>query len=327
MNPVGGTGHCGISECCPPVCPPFECVPCGTCACDESDRQWAFDIAALGLFRSDPASAGLLQNPLDASEAVNAGQFNFAAAAGIVAGLTFYNEYPSVSIELRGMFPDTWQSTVREAFTGTSVTVKGSPPLVTTGPRNSTSNYQSEFRSLMLNVKWHPDFIPDTTFTLGLRSLTLDESLTSTLVDPNNVFPNEVVQSVTDNQMIGVQLGVTHNVLSTSDLCIKVDGRAGLFANDASQRSQLVSLATPPVIFPAGGAATEAAGLFELGVEGKWKLSQCLNAVIGYRLMVLQGVSLASDQLRSVDFLNQRGLDSDSTLVLQSLTVGLELHY
>lgn len=342
FDQVGGTGHCGVStggpqngpsvSCAPAYCPPACCppacsVPCCKCACDESGRQWAFDIAALGLFRSDPSSVGLLQNPLNATEAVNAGQFQFAAAAGIEAGFTFYSEYPRISVELRGMFPDTWQSTVRESFTGTSVTVEGRPALVTTGPRISTSNYESEFRSLMLNVKWHPEFTPDTTLTLGLRSLTLDESLTSTLVDPNNAFPNEVIQSITDNQLIGVQFGITHNLLSTSDLCIKVDGRAGLFANDTSQSSQLASLATPPVIFPANGAATEAAGLFELGVQAKWKLCSHANALLGYRVMALQGVSLASDQLTAVDFLNQRGLNSNSTLVLQSLTVGLEVHF
>ncbi|MEP3481838.1 MAG: hypothetical protein ABJZ55_21525 [Fuerstiella sp.] len=342
-----GTGHCGISTArsryCSPAscvpdycesddcqnvdCPVEYCVPCCPCACDESGRQWAFDVAALGLFRSDPAAVGLLQNPLNATEAVNGNQFEFAAAAGIEAGLTFYNEYPGISVELRGMFPDTWQSTVRENFTGTSVTVEGRPALVTTGPRNATSIYASEFRSLMLNVRWNPQFSPDTTLIVGVRSLTLDESLTSTLVDPNNAFPNEVIQSVTDNQLLGAQFGVSHKVFSTSDLCIKVDGRAGLLANDASQSSQLASLATPPVVFPSSGSTTEVAGLFELGIQAKWRLCSHANALMGYRLLALQGVSLASDQLPAVDFLNQRGLDTDSSLILQALTVGLEVHF
>lgn len=326
-----GSGYCGVSDCtatCQTTeCCPVECIPCCKCACDEFGRQWAVEVTALGLFRSDPASVRLLQNPLLTSEFVNASQFNFAAAAGFEAGLTLYNESPDLSVELRGMFPNEWQSTVRESFTGTSVSVEGRPPLVTTGPRDSTSAYESQFRSLMLNLKWKPELTPETTWTLGLRSLSLDESLTSTLVDPNNVFPDEVIRSVTDNQMMGIHFGLTHNLISTCDLCLKVDGRAGLFANDASQRSQLVSLATPPVTFPASGSATEAAGMFEFGLEGKWKMTECLNAMMGYRLMALSGVSLASDQLQSVDFLSQQGLDVDSTLVLQALQIGLELHY
>lgn len=326
------SGYCGSSDdtattCSPPECCPVDCVPCCKCACDESERQWALEVTALGLFRSDPASVRLLQNPVLTSEFVNASQFDFAAAAGFEAGLTIYNDSPELAVELHGMFPNEWQSTVRESFTGTSVSVEGQPPLVTTGPRDSTSVYESQFRSLMLNLKWKPDLAFETTWTLGLRSISLDESLTSTLVDPGNVFPDEVIRSVTDNQMMGIHFGLSHNLISTCDLCVKIDGRAGLFANDASQRSQLVSLATPPVIFPASGSAVEAAGVFEFGLEAKWKMTDCLNAVIGYRLMTLSGVSLASDQLPSVDFLNQEGLDVDSTLVLQSLRVGLELHY
>lgn len=331
------TGHCGIPAGCSSVCspnacpstecPPVSCVPCETCACDESGRSWAFDVSAIGLFRSDPSSVGLLRNPLDATESVNAGQFSFSSAAGIEAGLTFYTQAPALSFEVRGLFPNSWQSTVTESFTGTSVTVEGSPALVTTGPRISTSNYESDFQSLQLNVRWKPNFTSHTTLLLGARSLNLDEALTSTLVDPSNAFPDEIIQSVTDNRLFGIQLGITHNLLSTPNFCLKFDGNAGLFANDASQRSQLISLATPPVVFPANAAATDAAGLFELGIQGKWKLCSHANATFGYRVLALQGVSLASDQLRSVDFLNQRGLNNDSTLVLQTLTAGLEVHF
>lgn len=323
-----GTGHCGIpADNLPKACPPATCCPCETCACDESGRRWALDVAAIGLFRSDPSSVGLLRNPLDATEVVNAGQFSFSAAAGIEAGLVFYTQAPSLSFELRGVFPNSWQSTVTESFTGTSVTVEGNPPLVTTGPRISTSNYESDFQSLLLNVRWKPNFTSNTTLSLGARSLNLDEELTNTLVDPTNAFPDEIIQSVTDNRLFGIQLGISHNVVSTSNFCLRIDGNAGLFANDASQRSQLISLATPPVVFPANGTTTDPAGLFELGIQGKWKLCSHANATFGYRVMALQAVSLASDQLRSVDFLNQRGLDSDSTLVLQALTVGLEVHF
>lgn len=281
----------------------------------------------MGLFRSDPTSTPLLQNPVSASEFVNASQFDFSAAAGFEAGLTLYHDSPEWAVELRGMFPGEWQSTVRESFTGTSVSVEGRPPLVTTGPRNSTSVYESQFHSLMLNLKWKPALTFDTTWTLGLRTLILDESLTSTLVDPNGTFPDEVIRSVTDNQLMGIHFGLSYNLISTCDLCVKVDGRAGLFANDASQSSQLVSLATPPVTFPASGSATEAAGMFEFGLEAKWQVTQCANAIIGYRLMALSGVSLASQQLQSVNFLDQEGLDVDGTLIMQSLQVGLELHF
>lgn len=284
-------------------------------------------MGALGLFRADPSSATLLQNPLVPTEFVDAGQFDFSAAAGLEAALTIYHEFPQLTFEFRAQLPDEWQATVRQSFTGNTVNVGGSPPLVTTGPRNSTSRYQSQYRSFLADARWRPGILPETSWTLGLRSVTLDESLVSTLVDPGAVFPDEVVRSATSNQLTGIHVGVDWNVISTCDLCVKLNGRAGLFANQASQNSQLESLANPPVVFPASGSGTDAAGIFEVGIEGRWKLSECLNATMGYRLMALSGVALASDQLQAVDFINQRGLDTNSTLVLQSLRVGLELHY
>lgn len=312
----------------PVTCEPSPCTTCYSCPCDECGRSVSIDVSAVLLFRERPRSQQLLVSPINAAEATDAAAFDFGVSSGIEAGIISYDVLGDIDIELRGMWLDDWSDQVNQTFTGTTVQISASPPLGTSGPRSGFATYNSKFLSTELNARYGIfNSSCDTTFVLGVRAMRLDENLNATLTDPSGVLPDEIFQTSATNRLVGLQIGFDRVFSTNCNWCLKFTGRTGLYKNSGQQQSQLISLATPAVTFPANDSATDLAFQAELAVHGKFRLCSCANIIASYRAMYLNGLALAPEQLAATDFLTGSGHHNNSSLLLHGVTVGLELVY
>ena len=155
----------------------------------------------------------------------------------------------------------------------------------------------------------------------------LDERLNATLSDPNGVLPDEISQTRAANRLVGLQIGLDRVFANSNNCCLKLTGRTGLYNNNDQQQTRLISLATPPVTFPASGDAGRLAFHAELGVSGKLRLTRCTNLIASYRATYINGVAVASEQLGATNFLTGSGYHNNGSVLLHGATVGLEFVY
>lgn len=305
------------------------CVQSTICSpCNESGRRYAVDVAASLFSRSRASDAVLFVNPASRAENVSTNSLATDLSAGIDGGLTLYEQHHLTDVEIRATLVDRWQAQTQQLFSGTTVQFNASPPVGTTGPRLATVISDSEFFSTEANLRFRsPKKCAGPTWIIGARLITFDDSLHGLFADPSSVFPNEDVRIEAENRLFGGHVGFDSVLKNQSCWCIKWMWRLGVYGNEGKQNSQLISQASPPISFPANGSATGFAWHAEAGVHARWRFSKCSSLFLGYRLMYVDGLVLAPEQLAATDFLNQRGLKSDGSLWLQSLAVGLELAF
>lgn len=320
----------GVDDCqaCAATCELPPCTTCYSSPCDECGRNVSIDVSSVFLFRERPRSQQLLVSPVNAAEAIDAATFDFGGSPGVEAGIMTYDVLGDLDIELRGLWLDDWSDRVTQTFSGSTVQITANPPLGTSGPRNGTVLYDSKFLSTELNARYGiSNTSCDTTFVFGVRAMRLDERLNATLSDPNGVLPDELFQTRAANRLVGLQIGIDKVFANQCNWCLKFTGRTGLYKNNGQQQSQLISLATPPVTFPASGSAGDLAFQAEVGISGKFRLSSCANIIAGYRAIYIDGLALASEQLAATNFLTSSGYHNSSSLLLHGVTAGLELVY
>lgn len=307
------------------TCEPAPACVCCTGPCDECGRRLAIDIGAVFLHRNQPTGQLLFFNPTSPLEQIDASEFDFGFSSGIEVGAIFYDQETLTDIEFRGTWVDEWSSGVTQDFSGATVQINATPPLATTGPRNGFLVYDSKFWTAEVNARYRLRSLPGTTVLAGFRSMRLDERLNGTLVDPAGAVPDELIQTATQNRLFGFQIGADYVFRNCCNWCLKLNGRAGMYGNDGNQQSNLISLATPPVVFPAQGGAGDLAFHAQFGFEGKFRLSECVNLIGGYQVILIDGLSLASDQLAATNFPAQAGYDSNGSVVMQEIKFGVEV--
>ena len=202
------------------------------------------------------------------------------------------------------------------------------PPVDIVAPRDFTSTYTSGINNLEANFRYKtPVQNRWTTFLVGFRYLDLTESLTTTLADPNGQLADEVLATKTINRLYGAQIGLDVSLSGDCRYCIDLYGRAGIYGNDASTATQLISVVNPPDGFTAGGGAGQTSFLGEIGIKGRFRLNENLNFYSSYNVLFLEGVALAPDQIAATDILSGTGHSASGGILLYGGTVGLEFTY
>lgn len=335
ISPAGGSEYLTATEsaggsvesarCESEPCEP-SCQPCCQGLCDECGRRFALTVRPGFFFRSGPRPQLLFSSPAPGSGQTDASQFQFGVASGIEIGGILYTRDNTLDVEFRTSLVDQWSDRIGQAFTGNAVQISGTPPLATTGPRNGITAYRSEYGSWEINARhrWNQS---DLTIVTGFRSFRVDEGLSARLVDVAGAVPDEVVQSNVRNRLYGFQVGVDYVVRNCCHWCLRLNGRLGMYGNEGSHSGQLISLAAPPVAFPASGGDSTLAFHAAFGLEARYQFTSCANLVFGYQVQVLDGLALASEQIGNTNFLNQSGYHNNGSIVLNSLTMGVEIVY
>lgn len=311
-----------------PLCPtPAACCKCCEGPCDECGRRFAFDISGVFYRRSQPQAQSLFRSPVVANEAIDASHFGFDWTSGFETGLILYDQETQTDFEFRGLFPGSWTSHQVATFSGSTVQIDTTPPLATTGPRTGFASYETKFWSAEANARYRLRNADGITLLAGFRTLQLTDDLNARLVSSVAGIPDELVDTSAENRLYGFHAGADYVFRSSCCWCFRMKGRFGMYGNNGSQQSNLTSLAAPPVVFPAGGGNNSLAWHGEFGLDAKYKVSECVNLLFAYRLMYLDGVALAPEQLQGTNFVSQAGYNSGGSVLLNGFHLGVELVY
>ncbi len=310
----------------------FECD--GASACDDlgcdglvSGTQcsqfctplWTATADALFLSRSEPISAVLLFNTANPNENVNATDFGFGVHTGF--DLSLARRIGSDNgIEFRYFSVDGWQSRLTRSTTfGDLLQLNAAVPIFTFAGTDATAAYTSQLHNAEVNVRHN---IKDRLNVFaGFRYVELDERMSVNLVGSAVPFDYE---AITRNRLYGAQLGGQAWIWNRGACSVDAFGKAGVFGNVAAQDS-LIN--TGIVTLNANGRGSRTAAIGEAGVNGTIQFTGHLAARVGYRLLWVDGVALAGEQLAASDFVNATGFSGTGDVFYHGASTGLEFAY
>lgn len=167
--------------------------------------------------------------------------------------------------------------------------------------------------------------VPWLAVMFGVRYVGLDEDFTASALNIN-VGRSEYAVS-TENDLFGGQFGLRVQHVSGS-FRFEINGKAGMFDNDASQSTLLTDDGGATVLrdFSVDGDRTAFIG--ELNFAVSWQLTSCLGIRTGYTAIWLEDVLVAPDQLDFTNSLNSgANVVGDGHLILHGASVGLYVRW
>ncbi len=294
-------------------------------ACDTSCDSWCEVRAATVLMlRNDPNDLRFISQP-NGTDAFNYSQFDFDVEPGADIALVHRGD-TCWDARYLGLWEVSDQLTVGPFPAGT-VFFNTSPPTPAVFPPDTTitANYESELHSLEFNLRGNAG--PGMTVAIGARYLNLREQFHATFSAP--AVPNLDFDAQVENDLYGIQVGAEKNCCCDRHdrFRLTIFAKAGVYAVDAQHD---VSLTVPPAFFAAGSASeSDAAFVGEAGISLSCKVSCCCTVFMGYQLLGIDGVAVASDQIAATGDLAATppviatGIDLDGAVFYQGGKVGL----
>jgi hypothetical protein len=286
------------------------------CPRSPSDH-WRVTGDALFLQRNDPRATALVIDAIFDTEILNANDLDFGVHAGFDVSLTrrFGNRF---GIEARYFGVDAWDAQVAAITTPSSLLqVNSTPPRFPEAGSSVQADYSSGLHNVEINGHW---LIREHWALLaGFRHAELDEGLAIGSVGAANPF---LLETTTRNRLDGFQLG-TALALWDRGGPLQVEGvlKSGIFGNRAAQHSQWDGGAVLPAV---SDAASETAFIGELGAIGSCRLTDHVAIRGGYRLLWIDRVALATEQVAASDFTSLQGIDATGDAFYHGAFVGLE---
>lgn len=183
------------------------------------------------------------------------------------------------------------------------------------------AHYASQWHSFELNAR-HEFCQRRLAVLAGFRYAEVDEEWGFTLVGTAPLIPSLSLDTTTRNRLYGFQLGGQAVLWDRGGpLSIEGLGKAGVYGNHAAQDSRYTSLGTD---LPAGDTAASTAFLGELGLTGKYRITDRFSLRGGYRLLWIDGLALAPSQLAATNFVFGHGIDASGDAFYHGAVVGLE---
>jgi len=303
------------------VLPPAVC--CDSCNlprdCPDVDcRSWRITANANFLERSRPDSLVLIQDTTDPTRSLNAAAFDFGFHAGweLSAARRLRS---GDEIEFRYFGVDQFDAigNVETNPAGGLVRINTNPATFDPAVQAIAARYESQLHNFELNLRrpWGKSF----TLLGGFRYLEVDERLHA---DLTTSAPTFTYDTLTRNRLYGAQIGAAANLWGGGTLAVDATAKTGIFAN-AGGHSTIhdTTAATDTAI----DTTDHAAFVGELGVAGRYRLTDCLSARVGYQFLWIESVSLASEQIPATDFGSAGGINIDGNAFYHGASVGLEL--
>jgi len=297
-----------------------------TIACYEKLVNWTslckLRVAAIAMQRTRTGSSSIVQDDLG-NDVINSSQFDFDFASGIDVGLLCpLTKNWDLSFRYFGL------ESVTASAAGNITTVDGaiatSPPSVVAGGGPVSFTYRSRLQSGEVNLG--TSIGEGSSFFVGFRTLELREQMSGRFqsLDPFVYNVN------TSNNLYGFQAGAETTIWQLNDrLRMDCFGKAGILANFADQDSSI--LQPPGTVFTSASARDRIASLLaEAGVVATCKLTRCCNLQVGYQVLWMNGVALASEQTSSTGDLNIPGVVTNvgrSDVLYHGGFLGLEFSY
>ncbi len=286
--------------------------------CAVLKPRWLARGSAVYMDRLTADSLTLIQSTVNPSEQLNADDFNFDWVAGFDLSLT-RKAWDDNAVEVRYLGFNSFDASAFAATGGNPVQIDSTPPVFASNVQSIDAHDSSDLFSIEANYQLA--IYDSVTVSAGIRYLSFDDDLTSVLDANPQTFGYDVS---TRNDLYGVQIGATSIPCAPVFGCLWVSatGKAGIYGNDARQRSLLDTGAASLSI---NDSADNTAFVGEIGLSSRLPVGQCLSMIAGYSLLYLDNVAIASDQTSASDFFNGAGSDNDGYAVFHGIHLAIEL--
>lgn len=190
---------------------------------------------------------------------------------------------------------------------------------------NSTVMSSSKIQSAEFN--WRRRNGP-LTWLAGFRWVEWNESLS---FDNQSPFGTEMIDVDVGNNLYGGQLGYDFMLWNAKKrVRVSTLGKAGVFYNQAIQRTNVVSPGSPPLAVGVTSEAEQTSFFGEIGGTMSVRLTKWLDWRLGYSLFWLSGVATPAQQLSLVNVETNpptTDLDTGGSVLLHGATTGLEARW
>jgi hypothetical protein len=302
-------------------------LPERDCPCECPDNEawydacpqdsWLVTADALFLQRRDPAGAVLIADAIDDTVILDAGDFDFGGQAGLDFSVA-RQLGDRWGLEVRYFGVDHWEAFAAASTTPGSLLMANSLP-----PRNpeAGTGVEAQHSSELHNVEINGHYRLGRSWTLlaGFRYAELDEQFAVGSIGAANPFRYETAAR---NRLAGFQMGTAVTLWDCGGpLRVAGVGKAGVFGNRAAQRSVWDEAAVLPAV---SDRTIETTFLGELGLVASYRLSNHLSLRGGYRLLWIDRVALATDQMAASNFISYQGIDPTGDAFYHGAFVGLQ---
>lgn len=258
---------------------------------EEEQAAWvSVRAGAITLYRSSNRDEVLFWSPLTGEPLLSTSDVDHGWAVGpeldVLLQLT-----SDWSFEFDWFMLDNW-SGLRSVDMDPTLVEPIDAPVLTALLESSSNLHNFEF-NLRRNVTER------LTLLAGFRYVELDESFTLTLETPLFPDPLEAARLGTRNHLYGFQLGANAALWQSGPW--QLDGwiKAGIYGNAARSSADVYTFAAPPEIPHYAAEKSSAAFLGDLGLRASRSFGEHVQIYGGYRVMLLDGVALAVDQIEN----------------------------
>ena len=289
------------------------CLPTVT----ENAGCWTATADTLFLGRHDPRPQEVMYDVALPSRNLNAAEFQLGFQPGVDISLWRRLSLDN-SLEIRGFIIDEWGASATTPTTsGDLLEFHAVQPVNTRAGSSVDSKFGSKLYDFEING--HCQLTERWSALAGFRYLELDERITATVVGGRTPF---VYNIGTDNRLYGFQLGLQRTMWDQGGpLVIDWGGTAGIYGNRAVNTSYF---STGRVTIPGYAKTSPSAFVGEMGVTGRYRFTERLSARFGYRILWIEQVALASDQIPQTDFILDSSITANREATYQGVFLGLQ---
>jgi hypothetical protein len=215
-----------------------------------------------------------------------------------------------------------------------SINTNPPTPFLFNGVNNFISaSYDSQLHSGELNYCY--DEAPRQTWIVGLRYLNIAEEFHADFDFEGFPAFDADHRINTENHLYGLQVGAEADLYTCRMETIALQGfvKAGVYGAESEHETQVTQVNPPPVPILNNGSDSDSDAAFvgELGLNLNFRMSYNAALVVGYRMMLIDGVALAAEQVDNtgdlaVDPIVTR-VDNSGELFYHGTTLGFEYRY
>jgi hypothetical protein len=180
--------------------------------------------------------------------------------------------------------------------------------------------YESRIQSEELNLR--RELNQTWTGLIGFRAVQVHENFH---VD----FPlDTALYSIeSENRLYGMQIGGIGKLFNTNNFLLTTVLKAGLFENNSEQTTTDITGRISQRLGPYSidGATNQASFVGELGLMGTYRWTESVLFRLGYNVLWIDDVALATEQLVLSEFPERAAVSSEGSLFYHGLNLGVEL--
>jgi hypothetical protein len=189
--------------------------------------------------------------------------------------------------------------------------------------------FESSLQSGEINLRYWADMPPgpfDVSYLVGARYIRISEQYNFVADVPVPDTVNDALVN-TENEMIGLQLGIQFSCLKSARFWCEMDLKGGMYNNRINLTTSFIET-VPGDAVETGAAITRdrTAWVGDLALSANWQMTPNWTFRLGYQALFVNGVALGNDNLvGNADLfgLNEARLDDSGELVYHGPTIGL----